>query len=126
MQRRIETFVRGKRCVIASADQDWVPHVTTGEVEELRQGVLTVAGWFCPQTLANLEAAAPVAIVVRGRHRGYQFVGTVSSATVEALLDGYSPEEVPDVPQVKYRVVVSVGQTLAMTDLPHTDTALAV
>lgn len=124
MLKRVEEFVRGKEAWIASADAEGRPHLSLGKVEAARGQRVWVSGWFCPRILANLETNRAVSVTVRGPHEGYQLLGQVEEQTVDALLDGYAPDEAQRVPSARYRLTVAVGSVLEMGDAPHSDEEL--
>lgn len=115
----------GTAAVIASAGADGVPHLALGMVDGASASHLEVSGWLCPQTLANLEGNPRVAVAVDpGGPLGFQLLGTVTEKSVGAVRRPGAAEDAA-APRVKYRLVVRIEATLALTDQPHTDQPLA-
>jgi hypothetical protein len=110
----------GKRCFLVSADAAGSPHLAAAVVDEAEPGSLLVSGWFCPQTLANLEDNPRVCVVIVKGTEGYQLGGEVEEHSVAAILDGYSASE-DDLPQAKFRLRIRVEKVMHLTDRPHSD-----
>lgn len=123
MNEAVKEQVVGKGCYVASADAKGTPHLAVGEVEEAEGELITVGGWFCPQTLANVEHNPQIALSVGLGPNGYQFLGRVEEKAVEAVMDGFFPGD-EDIPKAKFRLVVRVTKTMPMTERPHSDIAL--
>ncbi|MBI5442782.1 MAG: pyridoxamine 5'-phosphate oxidase family protein [Deltaproteobacteria bacterium] len=120
MASSVADHIVGKRCLLASADRLGFPHLAAASVEAAEKLRVAVTGWFCPQTLANLEDNPRVCVVVAKAAEGYQLVGQVEERTVLAILDGYCPAEI-DVPQTKFRLTIRVEKTMRLTDRAHSD-----
>lgn len=123
MTEAVREHVVGKTCYVASADAEGAPHLAVGEVEEAEGDVIKVGGWFCPQTLSNVERNPQVALSVGLGLDGYQFLGRVEEKAVEAVMDGFFPGD-EDIPKAKFRLVVRVRKSMSMTERPHSDIAL--
>jgi hypothetical protein len=103
-----------------------VPHLAVGKIESAEPGAVEVSGWFCPETLRNLETNPSVSVTAREGHEGYQVVGRVEKSAVDAVLDGYAPEEDRRVPQVRYRLRIRLDKVMEMGDRPHADVEVPV
>lgn len=110
---------------VATASADGAPHVTAAlELAGGHDDTVTVAGWFCPGTVANLRTNNRISLTVwdRGEDDGYQILGQVQSAEPVAIMDGYDPElEKHPMPQVERQLHVRVEKVLRFTHAPHTD-----
>ncbi len=120
MNQEIAEQIRGKGCYVASAGSQGLPHLAAASVDEVGDRSITVSAWFCPQTLANLEANPRVSVVVMLGEDGVQLAGEVEERAVEAVLDGYGPEDA-DFPRAKFRLQVRVDRTTRLADRPHSD-----
>jgi len=123
MPTRPGPHLTGQTAYLASADAAGAPHLTVGEIEKATARTLRFRGWLCPQTLRNLEGNDRVALAVGLGPEGLQFVGTVAERSVDAVRDGYGAED-REAPRVRYRLLIRVVQTMAMTDEAHTDRPL--
>lgn len=116
----LDPFV-GREALITSADVTGVPHLALGRLDQAGPEVLEVSGWFCPQTLSNLDRNPSVTVAVREGHEGYQIQGRVEKKGVEAIMDGYQRDEEPDIPRTRYRLSIRVLKTMELGDRPHSD-----
>jgi hypothetical protein len=101
------------------------PHVAAaGKVALLPGGLLSVTEWFCPGTLANLDADNRVAVVAwdAAADRGFQVIGRVEQAENLAVMDGYSPELAGrPAPLAQWQLAIRPERILDFTRAPHTD-----
>jgi len=123
MPTRPRPHLTGQTAYLASADPAGVPHLTVGEILKATARTLRFRGWLCPRTLQNLEHNDRVAVAVGLGPEGLQFVGSVVERSVDAVRDGYGAED-REAPRVRYRLLIRVTETLAMTDEAHTDRPL--
>ena len=125
MTQRTLDQIRGKPCFLVSADERGYPHLAAATVERAEEDLVTVTGWFCPQTLSNLESNSRVTVAITRSSEGVQLAGQVEERAVEAVMDGFYPTE-REVPQAKFRLAVRVRKAMRLTDRPHSDEALEV
>ena len=111
--------------LVATADAKGLPHMVPADNMSLipDDKKVTVEAWFCPDTLANLQANRKIALVVWDPRtdKGYQIIGETEAAEDIALLDGYLPGPKTTPPQGKKRLYILVGKILAFHHAPHTD-----
>jgi uncharacterized protein len=110
---------------VASVDAEGRPHLAPGSGIKVMDGEhLLFENWFCQTTLRNIEQNQRVAVAVMGRESasGYQFIGRVVHGYDVALLDGYTPGQLPvsDL-QALTRLVVRVEEVLAFCSGIHSD-----
>lgn len=111
---------------VATATDDGTPHLATaGALRDAGDGRVAVEEWFCPGTLANLEANRRIAIAVYDSQadRGHQIVGTVERVEDVEILDGrpVGDEESAPVPQVERRLIVRPEHVYEFRRTPHSD-----
>ena len=110
---------------VATAGEGGVPHLASaGRVRRAGGGRVTVAEWFCPGTMANLQGNRSVAVVVWDpqEDHGHQLVGRVEEVRERSVVDGYVPqpgETAP--PQVERELVIEVDEVLHFSQGPHSD-----
>ena len=76
--------------LIATADDEGVPHVAAAlQLSRASENELTVSGWFCPGTMANLEHNRNISLVVwdAASDTGYQILGTVRKIEELAMMN---------------------------------------
>jgi hypothetical protein len=121
-------LAKGKaHLLLVSADAAGAPHLAAaGGLSCLRSGRVGVRYWFCPQTLANLEANPRCSLVVwdAASDRGFQLTGEVDGVRQGAMLDGYLPDQTP-LPQAEYEITIRVQRVLEFRHAPHTDAPIA-
>ncbi len=115
---------------VATVGEGAMPHVTAaGKLALNDEGLIEVTAWFCPQTVANLQANRAVALVVWDPEtdNGYHLLGRVEQFTDLAIMDGYAPEkeDASPFPQTERKLVASVETILAFKHAPHSDMAAA-
>ncbi len=111
---------------LTTADTNGIPHLTVAtRIDITPKGQLTVAGWFCPGTVANLENNPSIGVTVWDKERdaGYQLLGKREALREIAILDGYDPklEKGPPSPQVERELVMHVEKVLEFKKAPHSD-----
>lgn len=111
---------------VATADAEGLPHVAAAERFSLEtDGVVTVAAWFCPGTVMNLQHNPQVSLVVwdEAADTGYQLLGKVEKIIETAILDGYIPhtEGKDPSPQVERQLLVRVDKVITFSHAPHSD-----
>jgi len=111
---------------VATADSNGVPHVAAaGRLGLGTDGLLTVAAWFCPGTVVNLEHNSKISLVVwdAAADTGYQLIGNVEKVDETAMLDGYLPEmeSTGPSPQVERQLFVKVDKVIGFSHAPHSD-----
>jgi hypothetical protein len=111
---------------VATADSKGLPHVAAaGRLGLGTDGLLTVAAWFCPGTVVNLEHNTKVSLVVwdAAADTGYQLLGNVEKVDETAMLDGYIPEmeSAGPSPQVERKLFVKVDKVIGFSHAPHSD-----
>jgi hypothetical protein len=112
--------------LVATADSGGLPHLAAaGRLGEAGDGRLSVAAWFCPGTVQNVQENRRISLVVwdHGVDSGYQILGEVEKVRELAMLDGYIPgqEGKPQPPQVERELLVRVDRILAFSRAPHSD-----
>jgi len=127
LRKVIELSERTKHCLIATVDEEGVPHVAASKKISLDQGNnIVITEWFCPNTITNIMGSNHnISIVVwhKETDSGYQVLGTVQDEKDLAYMDGYSPvlDEQASVPQIQRRLTVQVGKIMDFKIEPHTD-----
>ena len=111
---------------VATADSKGLPQVAAaGRLSLGTDGLLTVAAWFCPGTVVNLEHNTKISLVVwdAAADTGYQLLGNVEKVEETAMLDGYIPEmeSTGPSPQVERQVFVKVDKVIGFSHAPHSD-----
>jgi len=111
---------------LATADNSGIPHLTVATTIGITpKGQLSVAGWFCPGTVTNLENNPSIGVTVWDKERdvGYQLLGKKEDLIEIAILDGYDPklEKRPPSPQVERELVINVEKVLEFKQAPHSD-----
>jgi hypothetical protein len=110
---------------VATADADGLPHLAAaGAVSIGGADRVGVTEWFCPGTMANLEASRQIALVIWDPEtdRGYQLLGQVTEIEDRAVIDGYVPEAGEGTsPQVERELVIRVDEILHFSQGAHSD-----
>ncbi len=113
---------------LATADRQGLPHITPGENLTLMpaESRISAEAWFCPQTVANLEANPLISLVAWDfdADRGYQLLGRAEKVEDISILNGYAPGSETPVPQGKKRLTIRVEKILSFRHAPHTDREL--
>jgi hypothetical protein len=113
--------------LIATADVKGLPHIAAAGRINLtsEEGSVVVEDWFCPGTMANLQANRNTALIIWDpkMDKGYQLLGKTEKVEDTAMMDGYSPdsEDKPALPQVERRLLIRVNKVMAFRRSPHTD-----
>ncbi len=111
--------------LVATADSKGLPHVAPADKMTLIPDgkKVTVEAWFCPGTVANLQANRKIALVIWDpkADKGYQVIGETEGVEDVALLDGYVPGLKGMLPQGKKRLYIQVAKVMAFQHAPHTD-----
>lgn len=114
------------RVFLTTADNNGVPHLTVAtKISVTSKGQLSVAGWFCPGTIANLENNPSIGVTVWDEKHdiGYQLLGKKEDMREIAILDGYDPklEKKAPLPQVEREVMINIEKILEFKQAPHSD-----
>ncbi len=111
--------------LVATADSKGLPHVAPADKMTLipQEKKVTVEAWFCPGTVANLQANRQIALVIwdSKADKGYQVLGLTEGVEDIALLDGRAPGVESMLPQGKKRLYIRVAKVMAFQHAPHTD-----
>ena len=118
-------MARASFLFVATADADGMPHLAAArDLALARSDEVSVIEWFCPRTLANLQANPRIAIVVWNatENSGFQLVGRVQNMVELGIIDGYAPAAEPiPLPQVERMLLVKVESVLRFLQAPHSD-----
>jgi hypothetical protein len=111
---------------VATADAKGWPHVAAaGRLALTPEKHVVVTEWFCPGTMANLQANPRLSLVVwdSAADVGYQLIGELEEIKDLGLLDGYAPqiERGTPVPQVERQLLVHIDRVFDFKRAPHTD-----
>jgi hypothetical protein len=113
--------------LIATADTKGLPHMAAAGRINLAsdEGSVAVEDWFCPGTMANLQANRNITLIIWDPKldNGYQLLGKTEKVEDTAMMNGYAPnlEDKPPLPQVERRLLVRVNKIIAFRKSPHTD-----
>ena len=113
--------------LIATADAKGLPHMAAAGRINLTpdEGSVAVEDWFCPGTMANLQANRNTALIIwdQKMDKGYQLLGKTEKVEDTAMMNGYVPnlEDKPPLPQVERRLLIRVNKIMAFRQSPHTD-----
>ena len=112
---------------VATTDGKGLPHLAAaGKLALTPGGRVTVAAWFCPTTVANLQKNRRVALVVwePKEDLGYQLLGEAEKVEEIAMMNGYAPgiESKSPLPQVERQLLVRVDKIIDFKHAPHSDT----
>ena len=111
---------------VATADSSGLPHLAAaGELRHDSEEHVSVAAWFCPGTLANLQINKQIALVVWNPRddNGFQLLGNVEKIEERAMLNGFAPqiEMAAPMPQVERKLRVRVVKVIGFSHAPHSD-----
>jgi uncharacterized protein len=126
IEKAVEIGSRLKRAMIATADYDGLPHMAaSGKITAETDEGIGISEWFCPGTLANLQANPRVSIVVwdSDQDSGYQILGNSEGIEDLSVMNGFSPglEKGAPVPQVERKIHVRVKKIIHFSQAPHSD-----
>ncbi len=112
--------------LVATADSEGWPHVAAaGRLALTPEKHVVVTEWFCPGTMANLQANPQLSLVVWDSTAdvGYQLIGELEEIKDLGVLDGYAPqvEGKTPVPQVERQLLVHIDRVLEFKRAPHAD-----
>lgn len=113
-----------RHILVATANEDGVPHVATAEHINLEDwDLITVTAWFCPQTAKNVQTNPAISVVVwdRDRDLGFQLIGEVEQVAEVTMPDGYIPGETVVYPQIERKLMIRVRQILNFAQGAHSD-----
>ena len=125
--REIEQFAaKAGHIFVATADAKGWPHVAAaGRLALTLEKHVVITEWFCPGTMANLQANPRLSLVVwdSATDVGYQLIGELEEIKDLGLLDGYAPqvEGKSPVPQVERQLLVHIDRVIDFKRAPHTD-----
>lgn len=116
------------RVFVGTADGSGLPHIAAAGEMGMIDGsgsTVSVSSWFCPGTIANLQANPWVSLVVWNQEQdvGYQLIGRAVKTEDIAMMDGYvgDREEKTPLPQEERRIIVEVEKILHFSVGPHSD-----
>ncbi|OGX46609.1 MAG: hypothetical protein A3G38_00640 [Omnitrophica WOR_2 bacterium RIFCSPLOWO2_12_FULL_51_8] len=126
LKKAVDLGQRLGRIFLTTADNNGVPHLSIATKISINSNVeLSVAGWFCPGTVANLESNPNIGVTIWDAERdiGYQLLGKKDALREVAMLDGYVPEREGKLhlPQVEREVAVKVEKIFEFKQVPHND-----
>jgi hypothetical protein len=113
--------------LIATADAKGLPHIAAAGRINLSsdEGSVVVEDWFCPGTMANLQANRNTTLIIwdSKTDNGYQLLGETEKVEDTAIMNGYVPglENKPTPPQVERRLFIRVDKIMGFGHSPHTD-----
>ena len=111
---------------VATADTAGLPHVAAaGKISLESEDRVAVTEWFCPATVANLEANRSIGLIVwdQKTDMGYQLLGEWEKVEELGMMNGYSPglEDQKPLPQVERKLIVRVKKITDFKHAPHSD-----
>ncbi len=111
---------------IATADTSGQPHIAAAAaLQVVSRGNLSVTGWFCAETEANLDVNPRVSLVVWDREfdHGYQVIGWSIREKDIAMLDGFTPDAESDryFPQVERELLLRADYVFEFRHTLHND-----
>ncbi len=128
--------------LLATADEQGLPHVSVGTCTHASGLELTISEWFCPRTLQNLEQNPRVAVVVWDpvSDTGYQMLGHVEAVNElhtlgctdaaragEGSAESAPPLQAPDAPPAtEHALLVAIERVLDFRRAPHGDRPMRV
>lgn len=127
VQQAVALARRVGQVILATADDQGLPHVSIGACTHASGQELTVSEWFCPQTLRNLELNPRVAVVVWDpvSDTGYQMLGHVEAVNeLHALGCADTPPAgagTGEAPATEHALLIAVERVLDFSRLPHAD-----
>ncbi len=113
---------------IATTNEKGIPHLASvGSFSALPDGRVVLADWYCPETLANLQQNAHVAIVAWDvvSDTGYQLLGEVEEIAEWNVLDEEHGDWEYPWPHslIERELYIRIEQVLAFSHAPHSDLA---
>ena len=126
IRKAVELGKKAGRIFLTTADNNGVPHLGIATKISINSGAkFSVAGWFCPGTVGNLNSNPNIGVTIWDSKRdiGYQLLGKKEDLREVAMLDGYAPglEEKLHLPQVEREVLVNVEKVLEFKKVAHSD-----
>ena len=126
LKTAVELAEKLEHVFVATADPSGMPHVAAAaKLNQTSKDHVTVAAWFCPGTVNNLNKNRRISMVVwdAPSDKGYQLLGLVEKIEEIAMMNGYSPEadKYPPMPQVENRLLVRVDKVIVFSHAPHSD-----
>jgi uncharacterized protein len=124
IKKAVEMGSRLGHVFVATADHAGLPHVAaSGRIEVEPGGRVAVSEWFCPGTLANLQANPKVSIVAWDpvNDIGFQILGVADGLEELAVMDGLSQDLRKPLPQVERKIHVRVEKIIDFRHAPHSD-----
>jgi hypothetical protein len=111
---------------VATADLKGWPHVAAARsLVHAPEERVTVTEWFCPVTMANLQANPHLSLVVWDSTKdvGYQLIGDLEEIRSLGMLDGYVPEieAKSPIPQEERQLLVHITRIVEFKRAPHSD-----
>lgn len=115
-----------KHIFVATADSKGRPHIAAAaELSRVSEDTVSVAAWFCPGTVSNLQYNKQISLVVwdPSADNGYQLFGEVEQIQEGSMLNGFGPEieSSAPVPQAERKLRVRVNQVIRFSHAPHSD-----
>lgn len=116
-------------CFLTTADDRGVAHLTVAAKIDINpDNKLSIASWFCLQTVENLEKNPSIGVIVWNKETdiGYQLLGQKESLREVAVLNGYAPklEKNEHLPQVEREIVINVENVFEFKQAAHSDRQL--
>jgi hypothetical protein len=124
IKKAVEMGKRLGHVFVATADPAGLPHVAAASrIEAEPEGRVAVSEWFCPGTLANLQANPNVSIVAWDHvsDTGFQILGVADGLEEMAVMDGLSPDLRKPLPQVERKIHVRIEKIIDFSHAPHSD-----
>jgi len=126
LKKAIQFYEKSGYGFLATASAEGLPHIAcVGKIDLISPDSIAITEWFCPRTVRNLSKNPSLSLVLwdQSDDRGYQLLGTSQRQEDTALLNGYSVEEEtrPPLPQVEWKLLMSVNKVLEFTHAPHND-----
>lgn len=114
--------------LVATASRDGTPHLSVAESLSVdHANRISVLGWYCPGTIANLKLNRNVSFTVWNpdSDKGFQITGELVEIRETGMLDGFAPqEETAPVPQVQWKMRANVKKITTFHSAPHSDLEL--
>lgn len=112
---------------LTTAGNNGVPHLTIAtKICMYSKTKLSVAGWFCPGTVVNLENNPNMGVTAwdQKSDTGYQLLGKKEDLREIAVLNGYVPklEKKLHLPQAEREVMINVEKVFEFKQAAHSDT----
>jgi len=126
LSRAVQLADSLKRVFIVTADSSGIPHLAiAGRMSAVHGMSVSVASWFCPKTVENMNSNKNVAIIAWDPETdtGYQLIGEVAKMEEVEMVNGFSEklEHGPHLPQVERKATIRIDKILDFKRGPHSD-----